>query len=139
MLFKDKNETEHQDRQASPAATHDRRYLPRWEVDSKILLRADDDTLESECRSKDINCAGTCIRTAAKVNPNQQLDLTIYLADDIEPIHTRGRVVWSLTQGESNLAGVHFDRIRTRDQDLIFQYAFEYKRTDLMRNWFKGF
>ncbi|HOW36277.1 MAG TPA: PilZ domain-containing protein [Candidatus Omnitrophota bacterium] len=139
MLFKDKNETGYPDRRISSPSTQDRRYLPRWEVDSKILLRIGDNAVENECRSKDINCAGTCIRTAEKINPNQLLDLTIHLSDDVQPIHARGKAVWSRAQGESNLVGVHFDRIKANDQDLIFQYAFEYKRTDVMRNWFKGF
>ena len=116
----------------------DRRYLPRWEVDNKILFKKEDETTEYECHSKDINCTGACIRTREDIAPNQELDLTIYLADDIEPIRVHGRTLWRIARDNESLVGGHFDRVSDKTGDLIFNYAFEYKKEEVLRHWFKG-
>lgn len=116
----------------------DRRYLPRWQVNNKILYRRPDTPEEYECQSKDVNGTGACLRNPTSFIPNEKLDLTIYLVENIEPIRAQGHVVWQASQGGENLAGIHFDRISTKDQDCIFEYAFEFKKEELFKNWFKG-
>ena len=61
--------------------------------------------------------------------------MTIYLADDIEPIEAIGRPIWNAVKENQNLSGVRFDRISSSARDLIFQFAFVHKKEDLMRQY----
>ena len=126
-----------QTEKSDSTTTHDRRYLPRWEVDNKILYQKENEDTYHECRSKDINATGACMRTTEDITPNQQLNLTIYLADDIEPISIHGQTVWRVSREKENLVGIRFDRITEKTSDLIFHYAFEYKKEELMKRWFR--
>ena len=117
----------------------DLRYFPRWEVSNRVVLQRENDALTHECLSKDINSSGACVRTNENVLPNTKLNLTIYLAENIEPIEVYGRVLWQkMFDGESQL-GIKFERISDKASNLIFQYAFEYKKEDLIKQWFRGF
>jgi len=118
-------------------ANDERRYLPRWEVDNRIIYRKNNEDTAHECRSKDIHAMGACLRSDYDIPPYQELDLTIYLADDIEPIHVRGRTLWRVARDKENLIGIRFERISDKISDLIFNYAFEYKKEELMKRWFK--
>lgn len=116
----------------------DRRYLPRWEVDNKILYRKEGDSSYSPCRSKDINCAGICIRTNEEIAVNQPLSLTVYLAEGIAPVDVHGKVLWRIASDTENLVGIQFDQVSDKTSERIFDYAFEYKRDELMKSWFRG-
>lgn len=116
----------------------ERRYLPRWEVSNKILYQREDELVAHECLSKDINATGACIRTTSEIKPNQKLNLTVYLADDIEPVRVHGKVVWYLNRNAETWAGIQFDAVNDKTGELIYNYAFEYKKDQLMKNWFKG-
>lgn len=118
---------------------HERRYLPRWEVNNKIFYSKDNELNLNECRSKDINCTGACIRNEEKILPNQQLSLTIVLAENIDPVYVHGKVVWQLERGQEYWTGIRFDRVSDKTSELIFHYAFEFKREELLKSWFKGF
>ena len=138
-MFLEKEETNPvpQPTKTDNPTNHERRYLPRWEVDNKIIYRKGAEAVDYECRSKDIHAMGACLRTDEDILPNQELDLTIYLADDIEPIHVRGKTLWRVAHDKENLVGIHFERINDKTSDLIFHYAFEYKKEELMKRWFK--
>ena len=123
---------------AAGLGDRDRRYLPRWEVDNKIRYQKENDAPYQECRSKDINCSGACMRTSEDIPLNQALNLTIYLADGIEPIYVHGHTRWRVVRDNESLVGIQFDRINDKTSDRIFQYAFEYKREELMKRWFKS-
>ena len=115
----------------------DRRYLPRWQVDNKILYQAEEGAALGECRSRDINSSGACIRMPDDVPLQQRLNLTIFLAKDIDPIQVRGAVVWKAPHDGENWFGIKFDRVSEKTNDLIFNYAFEYKKDEVMKRWFK--
>ena len=116
----------------------DRRYLPRWEVHNKIFFKAEDATIPHECFSKDINSIGACIVTDQPLDLNKRLQLKIFLADDIRPIEALGRPIWNLGKENQHMVGIRFERITAEAKDLIFQYAFEYQRDDLMKHWYKS-
>ena len=124
---------------SSSVSDQDRRYLPRWEVDNKIIFQKNQDDIPYECRSKDITAAGACLRIKEDISLSQELNLTIYLANDIEPIQVHGKAIWHQKKENENLIGVQFDAINDATSDRIFHYAFEYRKSDLMKNWFKGF
>ena len=121
-----------------PAKDSDRRYFPRWEVDNKIIYKMEDKPESYECHSRDINSSGACIRTSENLPLQQRLDLTIHLAKNIDPVEVRGLVVWKAPREGENWFGIKFDRVNDKTNDLIFKYAFEYKRQEVMKNWFKN-
>jgi len=118
-------------------ASSERRYLPRWEAQGKLFYRKEKDEVPAQACSKDINASGMCFNTNDDISLDQKLDLVVYLAEDIEPIDAVGRVVWQSKSEKGNLFGVRFERISKKSQDLVFNYAFEYKRDQLKQRWFK--
>lgn len=137
MFISDQNKDE-KAKGAQETARQERRYLPRWEVDNKIIYSKEAETLLHQCQSKDISATGVCLRTAQDIPPDAKLNLTIYLEENIEPIVVHGQVRWKAARGEENLVGIQFDRVNDKTSDLIFRYAFQNKRDQLMKNWFKG-
>jgi len=72
----------------------DKRYLPRWEVENRVLYRLDNESNPHEGQSKDISCTGACIRTKSKLSPQQKVKLTIYLSE-ASSIQVEGEIVWN--------------------------------------------
>ncbi len=139
-VYKDRNKDfSIQNEGASVAFEKDLRYLPRWEVDNRILLRREKEITPHECHSKDINATGVCLRTTEDIKPDTMLNLTIYLAEDIDPIHVYGKVLWKKELEGQHHLGVRFEQMSDNTGNLIFQYAFEYKKEDLIKRWYHGF
>jgi len=116
----------------------DRRYFPRWQANNKVMYRKQDDMYPHVCLSKDIHCEGMCLRAPEAIASDQKLALVIYLSPDSDPINADGRVMWNRTQGHDNLVGIHFERLTSAAREKIFNYAFDFQREDMVKNWFKG-
>lgn len=115
----------------------EKRYLPRWDVNNRVLCRLQDQVDASECRSMDLSCAGACLVTRQPLPKNQKIKLTIYLTE-AKPVEVEGHIVWSRVSGYGNLLGVNFDNTTLEIQETILQYAFEFKKKDLLDHWFEG-
>ena len=115
----------------------DKRYIPRWEVDNRILLQAEDDDNVKECRSRDISCVGICLFTPQEISVNQKVRLTVYLSEATQ-IQVIGTILWTKKTADGNLVGIIFEDTKPETQDLILDYAFEIKREDLVKHWFQG-
>ena len=115
----------------------ERRYFPRWEVDSKALYRCETDLHGYECHTVDLNSVGACIYTKQSLQVDQKVKLTIYLANDIS-IHVRGKVLWVKPEATYYLVGVQFQETSRDVQNLILSHAFEFRHDDVVNYWFKG-
>jgi len=128
MLLKDLQESENSDR----------RYLPRWDVTNKVLYRETDDAVYRESTSKDINASGACICVRDSFDIGDKIILTIHMSKKSPPIHAKGRVVWRVLKDAESLVGIYFEKISEKAKDIIYDYAFEYKKDDLLKLWFEG-
>ncbi len=126
MILKDKHTKSQLSLRAHQTDLQDRRYLPRWQVDTKILIRKERDFLAYPCHSKDMNCSGVCVKTEKDFDINQKLFLTIYLMQAGEPIQACGRTIWKVFEDSHYSLGVYFERIAKSAQDLILNHAFEF-------------
>ena len=116
----------------------ERRYFPRWEVNNRICYRLEPKNSIHECRSRDLNCCGTCLLTNQSLPPNQKLRMTVYLAEDVS-VQVEGKVLWTKPQeNDQYLVGVNFLETSKKIQDLILNHAFEINKKDLVRHWFEG-
>jgi len=115
----------------------DQRYIPRWEVSNRVLYHVQDEKSQGEARTRDLSCAGLCIRTDGDLLSDKKIELTIYLSQK-RTIRVQGRILWTRKTSEGSLAGIIFDNIQPEDQDLILDYAFAVKKDDLVKHWFKG-
>lgn len=115
----------------------ERRYLPRWEVNNRVLCRTEEGFDSVECRSMDLSCSGVCLVMRQKFQPAQRVKLTIYLTE-AKAVEVDGRVAWSRVSGYGNLAGVSFENTELGIQDTILKYAFEFKKNALLQHWFEG-
>ena len=115
-----------------------RRYLPRWETNNKILYRRANEVIYREARSKDISATGVCLSTPDNIAPRESLNMVIYLAQDHTPLSIRGKTVWRKSCEAGNLIGIQFENSNDKISELIFNFAFEFKRDELSKRWFKG-
>ena len=115
----------------------DQRYIPRWVVHNKILYRRENNPAYQETSSRDINCTGASFYGKEDILPRQKIKMVMYLSETTA-VEVSGTVLWKKNADEKPLIGVRFEEITPHVQDMILQYAFEYKKEDLTRHWFKG-
>ena len=115
----------------------DNRYLPRWEVQNRILYRLEDGQDIHEGCSKDISCSGACVFVPEIVLADQKIKLKIYLSDE-DFVEVDGKILWNKFTEEGNLVGINFCNTAPDVQDLIFQHAFEIKKEEIIQHFFKG-
>ena len=115
----------------------DKRYFPRWNVQNKILYRKEENSTYQEALSKDINGSGACFSCLEEIKPSSKLTLLLYLADFVA-VEVTGTVLWNKDGDSHNFVGVRFENTAAQVQDMILHYAFECKKEDFQRHWFKG-
>ncbi len=124
--------------QPASSSQSERRYLPRWNTQSRIVYRKLHDNSIHECVSRDINCKGLSILTDDALLPNQKLNMTVYLSD-MDYFSIDATVLWKKMSQEKSLVGLHFDMMDEEIRDMIFNFAFEYKKQELLKHWYDGF
>ncbi len=125
---------------ASPqeiSVKQDKRYLPRWQVNNRVLCTPQGEHRSYEAVSRDLNCMGICITTTADFSMNQKLKLKIHISDDTI-VKIEGRVVWIHSSKDDELMGIAFENINQDTQELLLQYAYEIKKNDIIKHWFTG-
>jgi c-di-GMP-binding flagellar brake protein YcgR len=104
----------------------DHRYLPRWEVNNRVLYHIEPNHESHHGQTCDLSYAGARISTTTKPDIAQQIDMTVFLAPH-SPIKIKGHVLWTReTDAQHSVEmGVRFDNPDPQTQDLILQHAFE--------------
>jgi len=115
----------------------DKRYIPRWSVKNRIFFQVDSEAQRHEACTHDISCAGVSLETDQDLLHQQKINLTVYLSER-KSIKVDGRILWNKKTPQGHLIGVLFENIDPESQNLILDYAFEIKREDLVKHWFKG-
>ncbi len=103
---------------------YEQRFLPRWETQSKAYYSmGNKHGLTTE--TKDLSMGGMCLQVAPEVHASQNLRLKIYLSNDVN-FEAEGTVVWKRTTLDHRcLAGIAFEHLSERSQQLILAHAFE--------------
>lgn len=115
----------------------DKRYLPRWEVKNRIYYKLENEDKFQEGLSKDLSCSGACLLTKKSLPKNQKVKLTICLENE-QKVEVNGEVLWNKAFEGDNLVGIAFYNTSQKAQELILKHAFELKKTDVIKHWFKG-
>jgi len=101
---------------------YDRRYMPRWPMESKVYYRIKGVPVIFKTRLRDLNPAGAALRVSSDVHPAQRLELKIYLPDNTS-FETEGDVMWK--RGcRCFHAGVLFDCLPQETQEHIVNCAY---------------
>jgi len=141
VIIKPMDEINHKDANHNPdghlAAKRERRYLPRWEVNNRVICRLDSTPEALECRSRDLSCAGIEIISQQSLQPRQKVNLTICLTET-KALDVTGHVVWQRAASVGNISGVVFENVPQEIQDAILKYAFEFKKKDVINHWYEG-
>ena len=116
---------------------NDQRYLPRWEVQNRVLYSFENDSYLHKAHTKDLSCAGACLRVAEPLSPAQKVKMTVFLSENIS-VKLDGVVSWVKPENEQVEVGVAFYNTPMKVQELILEYAFEFKHEELEKQWFKG-
>jgi len=117
--------------------SEDKRYLPRWKVDNRVLYRLNNDQELKEAYSRDINSAGLCMCVAEDIAQGDKVKLTVFLAEETS-VKAQGKVVWTRHSFGPKQVGILFFDLTDQTQDLILQYAFEVDKQQTIDHWFKG-
>ncbi len=116
----------------------ERRYLPRWEVKSRVRYSKSEADTPLEGESKDLNYKGISLWTSGEFLPNERLQITVFLAEDTS-FTLPATVLWAKKSDDRNLIGLQFENTSNEVRDLIFNFAFEHNRDELVKRWFEGF
>lgn len=116
----------------------DQRYLPRWEVNNRVLYQLENEPDLHQGQTRDLSCAGACIKAAKSTIPSQKIKVTVFLSPQTSVI-LEGRVLWSRAFDKKNIEmGITFENASPEAQDLILQHAFEVDRQTVVKHWFEG-
>ena len=115
----------------------DQRYFPRWEVTNRVSYKLDHDEISHKGYTVDLSCAGACLSVDTYFEPNQKLNLTIYLAKG-KMVNVGGRIPWAKKENSHVRLGIDFQETSPEAQDLILRHAFELNRNEIVNHWFKG-
>ena len=116
----------------------DQRYFPRWEVENDVYYHVDNESHPRHAKTKDLNCAGACIKTAHTFEPQDHVQLAIQLAPN-KVVKVSGRVMWSRpSEANHHDVGLLFEGLTEEDKDLIFDHAFETNPQEIVNRWFSG-
>ena len=108
----------------------ERRKFKRFDAFMNVQYRTQDGKSgEGIGLSKDLSREGLKISTDRALNSGSLVDLEVQLPDETRPIHTTGKVMWSV-QGGSEAgnyeSGVCFLLIDPLDKFRILDYAYNY-------------
>jgi len=121
----------------SPRKDNERRYLPRWEINNRVLYRKPNEDFYRECHSRDLHSDGVCVECVDPLADGTQVSLTISLSPDVA-VNVEGRIRWKQSLDGKQLVGIKFENITKKVQDLILDCAFNLKKEALTKNWFEG-
>lgn len=122
---------------ASEKGSHEeQRYFPRWETSNRVLYQSGKNCEIHQASTKDLSCAGVCIRTDRPLHQNK-IKLTIFLNSNTSVV-VDGRILWNRPDEGQTLVGVLFENIPLQSQELILQYAFETDQQKVLNRWFEG-
>ncbi|MBU3934122.1 MAG: PilZ domain-containing protein [Candidatus Omnitrophica bacterium] len=113
-----------------------RRYR-RWEIGKAAQCRFQEKALS--CSLEDISLkGGKVVLQAAGAGLGESCELTITIADELEPMNIACDIAWQ-RKGEKEIElGLYFTRIRDRDKERIFNYVFEHFPQQLIKQWWSG-
>ena len=68
----------------------------------------------------------------------QSCDLTITIADELEPINVGCALAWQKKVDKDTELGLYFTRITDKDKERIFNYVFEHFPQQVVKQWWSG-
>lgn len=120
----------------------EKRDLGRWSICNRVCYQKEEGGIECECQSADISARGIRLRTGEVLRPDTPLNLKISLAEDLNPVAAKGKVVWQVARQEGTPVsfdtGVSFEDIKDPDREEIYKYAYQYKRDEITNRWWQG-
>ena len=120
----------------------ERRDLGRWSLCNKVCYRKAGSGEECVCASEDISARGIRLAAAEELEPATELEMRIHLAEGLNPVSAKGKVIWQQPdQGSQGLhfnTGVYFDAIKDPDREEIYKYAYQFKRNEIVNRWWQG-
>lgn len=115
----------------------DKRYFPRWEVQSRVLFQLKDNPEVFEGHTTDLSCVGMCLDTHQPLNIHQKLKLVVYLSKETS-VSLFGIAVWAKGEEFFHKIGIVFYNTPLETQDLILQFAFNLNKERFLNDVFKG-
>lgn len=123
---------------------YDKRKHVRWGLSGPVRVKeADMDAVEVETEGADISVGGIGFLSREKQKPATEVELIIELPDKERFIFAKGKVAWQSEkavdqQEKYRKTGVSFEQIRDVDKERIFNYAYRFRKDELIKKWWQG-
>ena len=100
---------------------HERRKLPRWQINKRVLFKIRQAANELYCQIKDINCVGAQVTLNTKLPRDTVFKMSLRLSENYT-IEAKVWVAWHKVVNGSNHYGLYFSQIDDADKDKINKF-----------------
>jgi len=101
--------------------SHERRKMPRWQINKRALFKLKQTADEAYCQIKDINCIGAQIILHAKLPQDTAFKMSLRLSENYT-IEAKVWAAWHKVVNGSNHYGLYFNQINDADKDKINRF-----------------
>lgn len=108
---------------------YDRRTLPRWQINNRVLLRLKQGQEELYCQIKDINYIGAQVILHDKLPIDKLFKMSLCLSGE-DAITVKAWVSWHKLTDGANHYGIYFNQINDEDKDKIDKFVKTYHPQD---------
>jgi len=123
--------------QDEKSVAENKRYTPRWGVQTHFTCRMNEEDTVYEGHLKDMSCSGACITTDQCFAINQKINLTLFLSEK-GIVRLCGTAVWTKVVNFQKRVGIHFFNTNSETQETIFQHVLNVNKEFVTDYWFKG-
>ncbi len=122
--------------------SEERRRLIRLEVPIELKYIVEDDPSQTRIRAatKDLSCDGLRFISEHKIDKGSMLDINLAIPSANNPVHIKGKVIWSKKISEDDAApfevGVESVRIEEDNKNTFLKYLCDliYNETKIMEH-----
>lgn len=120
-----------------PTPYPDRRHLPRWKINNRVLYHLENQPQTHVGGLKDLSTAGASIYIDKPLQLGNKVKLTIRLSE-LRIVSVDSRLIWMKEAKNGFLMGVNFYNVSEHCHQLILDHAFELNHQQLVEHWFQG-
>jgi len=95
----------------------------RWRLGKQISIKLQSCGNPFICKADDISLKGLKIRSARALKWSGDLKMTVALGYELFLNNIEASVVWAKKEGEENIYGLYFTRIKDSDKEAICQFV----------------
>jgi len=114
-----------------------RRFI-RWRLCKQVSIRLQDSSNLVVCNADDISLKGIKLRSNHPLMGKASLKMTIALGQEVFLNNIEVSVAWAKKEGNENIYGLYFTRIKDADKEAISQFVLRNSLEKLNQDYCRG-